>query len=86
MLLLIDAAMMELTKKGLIPATRKTNPVALDGLLAVASMKGAAAVIEINSETNSVARNEIFCHLVCRVSFLCIQSFKFQLHHEFMCF
>ncbi|XP_073391078.1 elongation factor Ts, mitochondrial isoform X2 [Physcomitrium patens] len=63
-----DAAMMELTKKGLIPATRKTNPVALDGLLAVASMKGAAAVIEINSETNSVARNEIFCHLASRIA------------------
>lgn len=56
---------MELRKKGLTAVSRKVDRVAADGLLAVAEAPGVAAVVEINSETDFVARNEIFQHLVC---------------------
>lgn len=56
--------MLELRKKGLTAARRKENRVAADGLLAVANAKGVTTVIEMNSETDFVARNEMFRHLV----------------------
>lgn len=56
--------MLELRKKGLTAASRKSSRLAADGLLAVASGGGATAVVEINSETDFVARNEMFRHLV----------------------
>lgn len=56
--------MVELRKKGLTAASRKISRVATDGLLAVAQGDGVAAVVEINSETDFVARNEMFRHLV----------------------
>lgn len=64
-----EAAMSELRKKGLTAASRKTSRAATDGLLAVANAEGVTAVVEINSETDFVARNEMFRHLVWK-SFL----------------
>jgi translation elongation factor Ts len=64
-----EAAIMELRKKGLTAASRKTSRTATDGLLAVASNShGVTAVVEINSETDFVARNEMFRHLATRVA------------------
>lgn len=61
---LTEAAILELRKKGLTAASRKTSRTATDGLLAVANGVGLTAVVEINSETDFVARNEMFRHLV----------------------
>ncbi|KAH9539147.1 hypothetical protein CY35_15G043500 [Sphagnum magellanicum] len=63
-----EAAFVELRKKGLSAASKKTTRVAAEGLLAVAKGPAAAAVVEINSETDFVARNDIFQHLAVRVA------------------
>lgn len=49
-----------LRKKGMAQAAKKAGRVAAEGLIAVASNGTTAAVIELNSETDFVARNEQF--------------------------
>ena len=46
--------------EGLAAAAKKAGRVAAEGLVGVASSGTKAAVVEINSETDFVARNEIF--------------------------
>ena len=55
-----EAAVDWLRKKGLAAAARKASRVASEGLVAVATGPGAAAVIELNAETDFVARNDKF--------------------------
>ena len=49
-----------LRKKGLSAAAKKSGRVAAEGLIGVASAPGRAAMVEVNAETDFVARNEIF--------------------------
>ncbi|CAM6097901.1 unnamed protein product [Calypogeia fissa] len=63
-----EAAFTELRKKGLAAASKKAGRVAADGLLGVAQEGRTAAVVEINSETDFVARNDLFQHLVSQVA------------------
>jgi elongation factor Ts len=56
----IDAAVDWLRKKGLAAAAKKSGRVASEGLVAVASSGQKAAVVEVNAETDFVARNEAF--------------------------
>jgi len=56
----MDAAVDWLRKKGLSAAAKKAGRVAAEGLVAVASSGTKAAVVEVNSETDFVARNEQF--------------------------
>jgi elongation factor Ts len=58
----LGAAEEFLRKKGLMDAAKKTARVAADGLVAVhvSGDKKRAAIIELNSETDFVARNEKF--------------------------
>ena len=56
----IEAATDWLRKKGLAAAARKASRVASEGLVAVATGDKAAAVIELNAETDFVARNDKF--------------------------
>ena len=56
----LEAAIDWLRKKGLAAAAKKSGRVAAEGLVAVASAPGKAAVVEVNSETDFVARNEAF--------------------------
>src|SRR6201988_5445796 len=60
----LEAAVDWLRKKGLAKAAKKAGRVAADGLvgLAVRDVKGVA--VEVNSETDFVARNEQFQGLV----------------------
>jgi elongation factor Ts len=53
-----------LRKKGLSSAAKKSGRVAAEGLVGVASAPNRAAMVEINAETDFVARNESFQHLV----------------------
>src|SRR5450631_319997 len=53
-----------LRKKGLAKAAKKAGRTAADGLICVASEAKKAAVIEVNSETDFVARNEQFQQMV----------------------
>lgn len=63
-----EAAFTELRKKGLAAASKKASRIAAEGLLGVGRAPGTVAVVEINSETDFVARNDIFQHLVSRVA------------------
>jgi elongation factor Ts len=56
----LEAAIDWLRKKGLAAAAKKSGRVAAEGLVAVASAPGKAAVVEVNSETDFVARNVAF--------------------------
>ena len=56
----IEAAVDWLRKKGLAAAARKASRIASEGLVAVATGDKAAAVIELNAETDFVARNDKF--------------------------
>ena len=60
----MEAAIDWLRKKGLAAAAKKSGRTAAEGLVAVAGKGTEAAVVELNSETDFVARNEQFQALV----------------------
>lgn len=59
-----EEAQKELRKRGKVLASKKSSRTAAEGLLALAQNETKAALIELNCETDFVARNEIFQHLV----------------------
>lgn len=60
----IEAAVDWLRKKGLSKAAKKSGRVAADGLIGIVAKGREGAVVEVNSETDFVARNEQFQTLV----------------------
>jgi elongation factor Ts len=56
----LEAAVDWLRKKGLAKAAKKAGRTAAEGLVAVESSGHTAAIVEVNSETDFVARNESF--------------------------
>ncbi|MEM5584993.1 translation elongation factor Ts [Roseibium sp. AS2] len=64
----MEAAVDWLRTKGLAKAAKKAGRVAAEGLVGVAAADNKAAVIELNSETDFVARNEGFQELVSKVA------------------
>src|SRR5205814_1342493 len=56
----IEAAVDWLRTKGLAAAAKKSGRIAAEGLVGVATRGVAGAVVEVNSETDFVARNELF--------------------------
>ena len=60
----VDAAMDWLRSKGIAKAEKKSGRVAAEGLVGIAASGSTAAVVEVNSETDFVARNEGFQELV----------------------
>jgi elongation factor Ts len=56
----MEAAIDWLRKKGLSAAAKKSGRVAAEGLVGVASAPGRAALVEVNAETDFVARNVTF--------------------------
>ena len=64
----IEIAIDWLRKKGLAAAAKKSGRVAAEGLVGVASAANKAAVVEVNAETDFVARNETFQDFVARVA------------------
>ena len=60
----MEAAIDWLRKKGIAKADKKSGRTAADGLIGVASSGTKAAVVEVNAETDFVARNEGFQALV----------------------
>ncbi|QEO17703.1 translation elongation factor Ts [Acetobacter vaccinii] len=56
----IEGAIDWLRTKGLAAAAKKSGRVAAEGLVAVASDERSAAMVEVNAETDFVARNEAF--------------------------
>ena len=60
----IEAAIDWLRKKGLAKAAKKSGRVAADGLVGVAIEANFGVVVEVNAETDFVARNDDFQSLV----------------------
>jgi elongation factor Ts len=56
----IEAAIDWLRTKGLAKAAKKAGRVAAEGLIGVADGDGKAAIVELNAETDFVARNDQF--------------------------
>jgi elongation factor Ts len=68
----IEAAVDWLRTKGLAAAAKKSGRIAAEGLVGVATRGVAGAVVEVNSETDFVARNELFQAFVRTVSGLAV--------------
>jgi elongation factor Ts len=64
----IESAVDWLRKKGLAAAAKKSGRIAAEGLVGVASAPLKAAVVEVNAETDFVARNETFQEFVAAVA------------------
>ncbi|MFD2182909.1 translation elongation factor Ts [Rhodoplanes azumiensis] len=64
----LEAAVDWLRKKGLAKAAKKAGRVAAEGLIGVAVKDKKGVVVEVNSETDFVARNDLFQGLVRMVA------------------
>ena len=60
----LEAAVDWLRKKGLAKAAKKAGRVAAEGLIGIALAGNKGVVVEVNSETDFVARNDLFQGLV----------------------
>jgi elongation factor Ts len=70
----LDAAIDWLRKKGLSAAAKKSGRVAAEGLIGVASGPQVAAMVEVNAETDFVARNETFQDFVETVARIALET------------
>src|SRR6266851_4221441 len=68
----LEAAVDWLRKKGLAAAAKKAGRIAAEGLIGVATRGIAGAVVEVNAETDFVARNELFQAFVRAVAALAV--------------
>ena len=64
----MEGAIDWLRTKGLAAAAKKSGRVAAEGLIGVATAPRMAAMVEVNSETDFVARNETFQAFVAEVA------------------
>jgi elongation factor Ts len=70
----IEAAIDLLRKKGLAKAAKKGGRIAADGLIGLAVSDGKGAIVEVNSETDFVARGDGFQAFVREVSKLALKA------------
>jgi len=70
----IDAAVDWLRKAGMASAAKKASRVASEGLVAVQADGAFGAIVEINAETDFVARNEQFQEFVGKVAQIALEQ------------
>ncbi len=70
----IEAATDWLRAKGLAKAANKSGRIAAEGLVAVAVADNRGAVVEVNSETDFVARNDQFQSMVGEIAKLALET------------
>jgi elongation factor Ts len=70
----MEAAVDWLRTKGLAKAAKKADRVAAEGLVGVAVSDGRGVAVEINSETDFVAKNADFQALVAEVTRVALQT------------
>jgi elongation factor Ts len=70
----MEAAIDWLRTKGLAAAAKKAGRTAAEGLVGVAVLGNRGAVVEVNSETDFVAKNETFQEFVRTVSELALKA------------
>lgn len=69
-----EAAVDWLRTKGLAKAAKKAGRVAAEGLVGLATDAGTGAIVEVNSETDFVARNDGFQGMVAEVAKLALEA------------
>lgn len=81
----LEAAEEHLRKKGLMDAAKKSSRTAADGLIAVAVSddKKTASIVELNSETDFVARNEKFQDIASGIAQVALKSAEDVLNQKF---
>ena len=70
----MDAAVDYLREKGLASQAKKASRIAAEGTVAVATVNGASAVVEVNSETDFVASNDEFKAFAAKVAEICAKA------------
>ncbi|XP_066309035.1 elongation factor Ts, mitochondrial-like [Miscanthus floridulus] len=70
----IEAAQKDLRKRGVALAAKKSSRTAAEGLLAIAQDDKRAAVVELNCETDFVARNDVFQYLASSLAKMALSS------------
>jgi elongation factor Ts len=70
----LEQAVDALRKKGLAAAAKKAGRTTADGLIGLAVEGNRGAVVEVNSETDFVARNDAFQALVAQITGLAIAA------------
>src|SRR5579883_1416929 len=70
----MEAAIDWLRAKGLSKAAKKADRVAAEGLIAVASAEKIGAIVEVNSETDFVARNAEFQKAAREIATLALKA------------
>ena len=70
----MDAAIDWLRKKGLATASKKAGRVASEGLIGIKLNNKSGAIVEVNSETDFVARNEEFQTFVNDISNIALEN------------
>ncbi len=70
----VERAMDWLRQKGISKAAKKSGRVAAEGLVAVASAGTKAVAVEVNSETDFVARNEVFQEMVKTIADIALEN------------
>ena len=70
----VEASIDWLRTKGLAKAEKKSGRAAAEGLVAVATSGNKGAIVEINSETDFVARNEKFQNFVAKVAQIALNT------------
>ena len=70
----LESAVDWLRKKGLAKAAKKAGRVAADGLIGVAIAGNKGVVVEVNSETDFVARNDMFQGLVKMIADIALNT------------
>ena len=70
----MEAAVDWLRKKGLAAAAKKAGRAAKEGLVGVVTEGARGALVEVNSETDFVARNDIFQSAVATITGLALEA------------
>ncbi len=70
----MDAAVDWLRAKGLSKAAKKAGRIAAEGLIGLAGTDGRGALVEVNSETDFVARNAEFQAMVSAIADLAVEA------------
>jgi elongation factor Ts len=70
----MEAAVDWLRTRGLAKAAKKAGRVAAEGLIGIATEGSKAAIVEVNSETDFVARNDQFQQIVSNIANLAVTA------------
>ena len=68
----IDKSIEYLRKKGIVKANKKMERIAADGLISISEKENKFSIVEVNSETDFVAKNEEFINFTENLSKLAL--------------